>query len=68
MECWYRIPDARYFRVMRANLGRLSTFESIWEAWCDPIRVLIRVLQDALESIVFAVQRPDTDPPCDQAG
>jgi hypothetical protein len=30
---------------MRPNLGRLSTFESLWEAWCDPIRVLIRVLQ-----------------------
>jgi hypothetical protein len=23
---WYRIPDAQDFRVMRANLGRLSTF------------------------------------------
>ncbi len=36
LECrtgvWYRIPDARCFRVMRANLGRLSTFESLWEA------------------------------------
>lgn len=30
---------------MRANLGRLSTFESLWEAWCDFMRVLIRVLQ-----------------------
>jgi hypothetical protein len=30
---------------MRASLGRLSTFESLWEAWSDPIRVLIRVLQ-----------------------
>ncbi len=30
---------------MRPNVGRLSTFESPWEAWCDPIRVLIRVLQ-----------------------
>ena len=29
---------------MRANLGRLSTHESLWEAWRDPIRVLIRVL------------------------
>jgi len=42
---WYRIPDARYFRVMRAKLGRLSMFESRWVAWCDAIRVLIRVLQ-----------------------
>jgi hypothetical protein len=30
---------------MRPNLGRLSTFESLWEAWCDLVRVLIRVLQ-----------------------
>ena len=30
---------------MRPNLGRLSTLESLWETWCDPIRVLIRVLQ-----------------------
>ena len=30
---------------MRPSLGRLSTFESLWEAWCDSIRVLIRVLQ-----------------------
>ncbi len=42
---WYRIPDAQDNRVMRPNLGRLSTFESLWEAWCDSIRVLIRVLQ-----------------------
>ena len=39
------MPDARCFRVMRANLGRLSTFGSFWEAWRDPIRVLIGVLQ-----------------------
>ena len=45
MLCWYRIPDAQDNRVMRPNLGRLSTFESRWEAWCDSIRVLIRVLQ-----------------------
>lgn len=45
---WYRIPDARYFCVMRPNLGRLSTFESFWEAWRDPISVLIRVLQPDL--------------------
>jgi hypothetical protein len=44
-ETWYRIPDARDSRVMRPSLGRLSTFESPWEAWRDPIRVLIRVLQ-----------------------
>jgi hypothetical protein len=30
---------------MRPNLDRLGTFESPWEAWCDSIRVLIRVLQ-----------------------
>jgi hypothetical protein len=42
---WYRIPDARDSRVMRPSLGRLSTFESRWVAWCDAIRVLIRVLQ-----------------------
>jgi len=30
---------------MRPNLGRLSRFESLWEAWRDAIRVLIRVLQ-----------------------
>ncbi len=41
-ETWYRIPDARDSRVMRPNLGRLSTFESPWEAWCDSIRVLQR--------------------------
>ncbi len=29
---------------MRPNLGRLSTIESLGDAWCDPIRVLIRVL------------------------
>jgi len=44
-ETWYRIPDARDSRVMRASLGRLRPFESIWEAWRDAIRVLIRVLQ-----------------------
>ena len=44
-ETWYRIPDAREIGVRRSSLGRLSTFESLWEAWRDPIRVLIRVLQ-----------------------
>ena len=38
--CWYRIPDARDSRVRWPSLGRLSTFESFWEAWRDPIRVL----------------------------
>src|SRR5680860_1841200 len=28
---WYRIPDARNSGVRRPNLGRLSTFESLWE-------------------------------------
>jgi len=35
---------------MQPNVGRLSTFESIWEAWCDSIRVLIGVLPDTLTS------------------
>ena len=39
-ETWYRIPDAQDSRVMRPNLGRLSTFESLWEAWRETIRVL----------------------------
>ena len=37
---WYRIPDAREIGVRRSSLGRLSTFESLWEARRDPIRVL----------------------------
>ncbi len=44
MENWYRIPDAREIGVRRSSVGRLSTFESLWEAWRDAIRVLIRVL------------------------
>ena len=41
---WYRIPDAQIFRVNRANLTRFTLREPMWDAWCDSIRVLIRVL------------------------
>ncbi len=43
---WYRIPDAREIRVNRANLTRFTLREPLWDAWCDSIRVLIRVLAD----------------------
>ena len=41
---WYRIPDARDIRVNRANLTRFTLREPLWDAWCDSIGVLIRVL------------------------
>ena len=41
---WYRIPDASEIRVNRANLTRFTLREPLWVAWCDSIRVLIRVL------------------------
>ncbi len=31
-------------RVNRANLTRFTLHEPLWDAWCDSIRVLIRVL------------------------
>jgi hypothetical protein len=53
---WYRIPDAREIGVRRSSLGRLSTFELLWEAWRYPTRVLIRVLQPVVSGRV-AVRR-----------
>jgi len=46
VESWYRIPNAREFRVNRANVTRFTLREPLWDAWCDSIRVLIRVLGD----------------------
>jgi len=43
---WYRIPDSREIRVNRANLTRIMLNDSLWDAWFDSIRVLIRVLAD----------------------
>ena len=33
-------------RVIRTNLTRFTPHEPLWDAWCDLIRVLIRVLAD----------------------
>jgi len=44
MEIWYRIPEARNTRVKYARLTRFALDERLWDAWCDSIRVLMRVL------------------------
>ena len=47
---------------MRPNLGRLSTFESRCVAWCDAVRVLIRVLQSGRDPSLVTDARPHDYP------
>ncbi len=58
---WYRIPDARDIRVNRANLTRFTLREPLWDAWCDSIRVLIRVLAWAQPGPQMASRAGHTD-------
>ncbi len=46
---------------MRPNLGRLSTFESLWEAWRDPIRVLQLQGRGASRPLPSPVRKADSD-------
>ncbi len=46
IDCAPRDPDVRgaEIRVNCANLTRFTLYEPLWDAWCDSIRVRIRLL------------------------